>query len=86
MVSRLPRGVAERRHLAQAKWLSHLAKAEWLRTRKLVYKFLRILHAVGQRPGAKGRSASAKPILAKSWPKRSHSDPFRKQGLLDSYP
>ena len=45
-----PRG-AQRRHLAKAKWLSYLAKAKWLRTKKLVYKFLRILHVVGQRPG-----------------------------------
>ena len=41
MVSRLPRG-AQRRHLA---------KAKWLRTKKLLNKFLRILHALGQRPG-----------------------------------
>ena len=51
MVSRLLRGGAQRRHLASAKWLSHLAKANSLRTRKLVYKFLRILHTVSQRPG-----------------------------------
>ena len=44
-------GGPQRRHLAKAKWLSYLAKAKWLRTQKLLYKFLRILHALGQRPG-----------------------------------
>ena len=41
----------QRRHLAEAKWLSYLAQAKWLRTKKLLYKLLLILDAVGQRPG-----------------------------------